>query len=366
MTFSQIPGPLGHACKPNYLEARALFLETATNLGCTFDHFHNESVSGIAGEALFCDVARLGPDSASRKILLSSGVHGVETYCGSAMQILIMQNLVSHIDFDDLQIIFVHALNPYGCSNYTRNNEDNIDLNRNFVDFSQAQTSSLEQKQFKEQAYPTNWIGSDLTRVLEKVERYIAANGAEKFQTMMTQGQYLCEQDPYFGGNAASWSNKVWADICHKHCGPDVNLVHLDFHTGLGPRGACELIYTGSPENYQRAENAFISGKLIAPGAQDSSSPSISGPLCCGLLTTNPDALCVALEFGTIPIEAMLGTLIEANWLHNNPDCDAETRQRIQDKTLNAFFIPETDWLEQVWDMTESYFMDALHSLNKN
>ena len=181
----------------------------------------------------------------------------------------------------------------------------------------------------------------------------------------MTQGQYFSPQDPYFGGYASSWSNKVWTDICKKHCQANVNLVHLDFHTGLGPRGACELIYTGSPEHVQRASQTFISGRLIAPGAKDSSTPSISGPLCCGLLAVNPDALCVALEFGTIPIEAMLGTLIEANWLHNNPECGEKERRRIQDKTVNAFFISEPDWLHQVWDMTETYFMDALHGLNK-
>ncbi|MBB6522598.1 DUF2817 domain-containing protein [Pseudoteredinibacter isoporae] len=366
MTFSQIPGPLGQACRSNYMEARALFLKTAQSIACDIDHYQNEAVSGINGEALFCDVARLGPDSASRKILLSSGVHGVEAYCGSAMQILIMQNLIPRIDFEDLQIIFVHILNPYGCSHYTRNNENNIDLNRNFVDFSGVATAAPELSQFREETYPSDWSGSDLKQVLKHIGHYISAHGPEKFQTLMTQGQYVWPQDPYFGGLAESWSNQVWADICRKHCAPEVNLVHLDFHTGLGPRGACELIYTGSPTHFQRAKNTFVSGRLIAPGAEGSSTPSISGPLCCGLLSVNPDALCVALEFGTIPIEDMLGTLIEANWLHNNPNCCAEERLRIQHNTLKAFFIPEANWLDQVWDMSETYFMDALHSLNKN
>ena len=32
----------------------------------------------------------------------------------------------------------LHALNPYGFSHLRRVNEDNADLNRNFVDFSRA------------------------------------------------------------------------------------------------------------------------------------------------------------------------------------------------------------------------------------
>ncbi|MCV6623255.1 MAG: M14 family metallopeptidase [Cellvibrionaceae bacterium] len=363
MSFSQIRGPLANAVSNTYLEARSLFLNTATDLACEIESYKNPHVTGINGEDLFCDVALYGAKHASKKIIISSGVHGVEAYCGSAMQILLMQQLMPHNIHKDIQLIFVHAINPYGFSHYTRNNENNIDLNRNFIDFSVSRIATEEETRFIDQAYPEHWKSADLTDILKNINQYIKLHSWTDFQGKMTQGQYHWPQAPYFGGHTASWSNQAWREICAKHAKHCNKLIHMDLHTGLGPKGACELIYTGKPENLELTKKVFPNGQVIAPGSADSSTPDISGPLCCGLLDCNPAALCVALEFGTVPIDTMLSTVIEANWLYNNPDCAASLKAEIQEKTLAAFFIDEQQWLEDVWEKSKTYFDDALQHL---
>ena len=64
-----------------------------------------------------------------------SGTHGVEGYCGSGIQIgFLKEGLFAELP-DDMSVVLLHAMNPYGFSNDRRVNEDNVDLNRNFLDF---------------------------------------------------------------------------------------------------------------------------------------------------------------------------------------------------------------------------------------
>jgi hypothetical protein len=80
------------------------------------------------------DVARIGPDAAARVLVLISGTHGVEGFCGSACRTA----AVSLSLFDDLPsqtaVILIHAINPFGFAFLRRVTEANVDLNRNCVD----------------------------------------------------------------------------------------------------------------------------------------------------------------------------------------------------------------------------------------
>jgi hypothetical protein len=109
-------------------------------------------------DELGTDVAVLkGAGSPERFLIHLSGIHGVEGYAGSAIQSASLKYLgeqynknkqdkeefkTSNEEEDVEQeendvysptIVFVHAMNPYGFANNRRVNEDNVDLNRNFL-----------------------------------------------------------------------------------------------------------------------------------------------------------------------------------------------------------------------------------------
>ena len=69
------------------------------------------------------------------KVMLHiSGTHGPEGFAGSAIQAAILDQLAAKpLSKDDPTVVFVHALNPYGFANNRRVNEDNVDLNRNYL-----------------------------------------------------------------------------------------------------------------------------------------------------------------------------------------------------------------------------------------
>lgn len=119
----------------DYAAARSAFLSAATAADAELTS-HVLPVIGRPGreprgESLVTDVAWLGPRSAESVLMLVSGTHGIEGYAGSACQVSL---LATGLPRDaKTATLLVHALNPYGFARGRRVNEDNVDLNRNFV-----------------------------------------------------------------------------------------------------------------------------------------------------------------------------------------------------------------------------------------
>ncbi len=67
-------------------------------------------------------------------LFLASGTHGVEGLCGSGIQHFLLRDGVAARVPDDVALVLLHAVNPFGFAWLRRVNEDNVDLNRNFLD----------------------------------------------------------------------------------------------------------------------------------------------------------------------------------------------------------------------------------------
>ena len=105
--------------------------------------------SNDESSSLTLDVAVLpGNTQELGTIVHSSGVHGVEGYAGSAIQLAWLEMLLlstddnndkndndNHINNNNNRptIVMVHAVNPVGMKEYRRCNENNVDLNRNGI-----------------------------------------------------------------------------------------------------------------------------------------------------------------------------------------------------------------------------------------
>ena len=120
-----------------YVEARDKFFAATKALGLTVTRHIHPSARGAAGEELSLDVASLGDASAPAMLVLVSGTHGVEGFCGSGCQVGLLHDaeFVAAVRASGVAVVFVHALNPFGFSHLHRTNEDNVDMNRNFRDF---------------------------------------------------------------------------------------------------------------------------------------------------------------------------------------------------------------------------------------
>ena len=147
---------------PSYPVARAAFLDAAVAAGARRQSYAHP-LTGPQGEDLAVDVAELGPMDANTVVLVVSATHGVEGYCGSALQ---THWLVNHSDErpDALRVVNIHALNPFGFAWVRRVNEDNVDLNRNFVDWSHPAPVNADYERIADILVPHQWTEAEQER----------------------------------------------------------------------------------------------------------------------------------------------------------------------------------------------------------
>jgi len=118
----------------SYIESRNKFLSAAKKRHLAIDHYISP-FKGINQEELAIDVVYEGEVNASKLLIILSGVHGVEGFTGSAIQTGLLSSTLNLPH--DIAILYIHAVNPYGFSYLRRVNEDNVDLNRNFINFAE-------------------------------------------------------------------------------------------------------------------------------------------------------------------------------------------------------------------------------------
>src|SRR5260221_221039 len=119
----------------DYQDARKKFLKAAEAAGAALDHFRHPTETGPDGQPLYIDTAWFGPTDATTILLALSGTHGAEGFCGSAAQLLWIEEGRAKDLPKGVAVLKVHAVNPFGFAHWLRVNEGNVDLNRNWIDF---------------------------------------------------------------------------------------------------------------------------------------------------------------------------------------------------------------------------------------
>ena len=97
----------------SYSEAREKFQEAVAAAGGRAESFKHPCF-GPGGEELAADAAWFGPSDASRVLVLISGTHGVEGYCGSGAQIDWLRREEFKLLPADTGVLMIHAINPTG------------------------------------------------------------------------------------------------------------------------------------------------------------------------------------------------------------------------------------------------------------
>lgn len=125
----------------------------------------------------------------------------------------------------------------------------------------------------------------------------------------------------------------------------------IDVHTGLGPTGYGEYIYSGDqrPEALVRART-WWGDEVRSTEEGNSVSVKLSGKLVHAALEECPQALLISmsLEFGTVPGSQVLEALRADQWLHRNPGAPVATAQRIKQQLRDAFYVDTDQWKQAV------------------
>ncbi|WP_454731685.1 MULTISPECIES: M14 family metallopeptidase [Cupriavidus] len=335
----------------SYAEARRKFLDAARAAGATLAGFPHPTMRGSAGEELAIDVAWAGAAEARRVLLVTSGVHGVEGFCGSGAQVALLgdADLRAACAGAGVALMLVHAVNPYGFSHLRRVNEDNVDLNRNFMDFTRPLPENAPYAQIAPLLLPAQWPPSEADQAA--LMRSVMAKGLPWYQAAVSAGQYHAPDGLFFGGGKATWSNYTLRRILARYGAGREALRWLDIHTGLGPRGYGEPIYMGPDAAAPVARARAIWGSHVTSIHDGSSaSANLTGMAWQAVPQTLPavDYSGIALEFGTLPVTEVLEALRGDHWLHLHPEADEGQRELIHQAMWRAFYGDADDWREGV------------------
>jgi hypothetical protein len=197
---------------------------------------------GPEGESLAIDAARWGKPDAQRWLLITSGLHGIEAPFGSAAQIVFLQHLRHETADAKVGILFLHGLNPYGFAWRRRTDEDNIDLNRNFLLPGQEYIGAHPLYRHVYQGFDPTSPPNPKERFMMKAWPLIMRHGLRVLRTSLPIGQYEYPKGLFYGGQKPSELQKILREKLPAYFNEPEEVTHLDFHSGLGRWGSMRLL----------------------------------------------------------------------------------------------------------------------------
>ncbi|MBT4489392.1 MAG: DUF2817 domain-containing protein, partial [Rhodospirillaceae bacterium] len=337
--YSGLGGQLSNF-RPDYAACREYFLELAKASKGTLRRAHNPT-PGPDGLALSTDFLRLGPEDAEHALIMVSGTHGAEGFAGSAIQCAWLAAAPKLPD--NLAVVLVHGLNAFGFAHLRRVNENNVDLNRNFIDHEDEHPHNEGYAKIGEAMAATALDGPAREAADKELVRLKKEMG--QFNVMRAiGGQYDAPEGMFYGGRVPVWSNRALREYLPELL-PNVKLAaYVDIHTGLGPSGY------GSPMCYHRKETpeydlarqwwgkdmtaaaAKINHGKTGHGAMEALAPS--------------QVICLTLEFGTLVFDDVLAALRDehAFWWHGAGRDGGAVKSAFRE----AFRRDDRDWENQV------------------
>ncbi len=343
---------LSRYVSPGYAEARVRFLESAEAAGAVVSSIPHP-LRGPAGEKLYCDAAWFGPTDAEKVFVSISATHGVEGFCGSMCQSAWFGEGLAKCATDaGLAHLAIHALNPHGFAWIRRVTEDNVDLNRNFVDFSQPLPVNLNYRELHAAINPTEWSPASEQAYEDALARFKAEKGDLAYRMAVSGGQYEFPDGIFYGGQGPTWSHRALRSIFASHLAKATAIGVVDFHSGLGPFGYGEIIEGNAPKDRDtwRMKDWFGDQVTFEDDGSASSAPMV-GTNGTGMRRFAPDAVLVkvALEYGTHPHPRMRRALRHDNWLHMHGDLNSAEARAIKAEIRECYGPDDPAWREAVW-----------------
>ena len=357
----------------SYAEAREKFLKAAEAAGAHLVDSYPHPLKGPDGGDLATDVAWLGPRDAKKLLVLVSSTHGIEGYCGSGCQISWLENRHYHRDASpDTAALLVHAINPHGFAHGRRVTEDNVDLNRNFVDFSKPLPANRDYDALRDHVNPAEWTPAVLARADAAIAAHYGMPNADGMPNPAARGQYVNAKGTFYGGTGPTWSRLTFESIVSRRMQGTTDLCVVDYHTGLGPMGFGDLYYGGRiGDDVARRWFDHVSPTLeeMEATAKD---PRVlaTGGLVSGMLAQRvPEVLPAAraivggIEYGTIPHRDVKYAMRAENWLHAHGDPGSAEGREIKARLWEAFYPSIFEWKIMVTSRSNDILRQALAGL---
>jgi hypothetical protein len=244
----------------------------------------------------------------------------------------------------------VHAINPYGFAWIRRVNEDNVDLNRNCIDFDASVPENPGYDTLADVLVPTSWDEATQVATATELLEFAGEHGFDALQDAVSRGQYRHPTGVFYGGARAVWSQRTLETIARATLTGAQRTAIIDLHTGLGPFGVGELI-ASHPDSTGRDRLDAWYGDYTVPAEGTSVSADVSGDVLDALdvWVESPETTGIANEWGTVDIVQVSNALRADAWLHAHSDPRGPEAGPIKAGLRAAFAPDDPAWAGMVW-----------------
>ena len=344
-------------------------LPSVQRVQCEDAKLQPSAARSVKGRSIY--TRDVNPQDARLRVLVIGGIHGDEL---SSASVALHWIGLAQAAPQQTHWRFIPALNPDGLFSRPsrRVNANGVDLNRNFVDFHQRPLpANPGYEELASALLPRQWPPSAENEA--RLSDYIVQHGRAAWQQAVSGGQYTQELGLFYGGHTPTWSHVTLRHVLEDHLAGVRELAWIDLHTGLGPCGHGERIYTGQDtgESLTRARHWWGAGVTSLSEGNSSSAPlvglmwSIVEPVFAQVA---PGARYtgMALEFGTVPLDEMIMALRADHWLEAHPEAPPEQAQAIKRQIRDAFYIDTPAWKTQLLAQASEAAHQALAGLNSS
>ena len=345
--------------RTDYEDIRLHLQELSDGLGAEFASHPIDESDGLYIDSFYLP----SRDTQTNLVVLTTGVHGIEGYIGAAMLDVFFGEIYPALDHSDTGVLVVANVNPYGMKHLRRDNEHNVDLNRNFIldwdSFDRA--SNQEYPKVDTFLGPTGKIGNALWHEAGfylSLAKTAITEGADTISDALLTGQYEYPQGVYYGGDGDESSTVYLKDVFSRCLDSAYeNVVHIDIHSGYGPRYNM-VIFNSVFETMTEAESvaAFGYGNVIAHDSESFYATTGDTTDFFYRLAQQKDTdtalFSTCFEFGTIG-DAFFDTIlslhytVDENRNHWYPTDNATSAQIVHENYMELFYPTETAWREK-------------------
>ena len=343
----------------DYDSVRSHLQELSADLGAEVYSYAIDEKDGLYIDSFYL------PSTAEKRnlVVLTTGVHGIEGYIGSVMLDVFFREVYPTLDRETTGILVVANVNPYGMKYMRRYNENNVDLNRNFIlDWSDFDLSSnQEYPKVDKFLGPTGKIGNALWHEVGfylSLGKTAITDGADTISDALLTGQYEYPQGVYYGGTEDQASTVFLKDVFGQCLDSAyANIVHIDIHSGYGPRYNM-VIFNSVFETMTEAESreAFGYDYIIAHDSE--SFYATTGDTTDFFYrlhqqkASDTALFSTCFEFGTIGDDFFdtilsLKYTVDENRNHWYPTDNAISAEIVRQNYLELFYPTETAWREK-------------------
>lgn len=232
-----------------YEESRASFKGSLPYIQSLWKKATAESFNiGNAPDDLTIDVITAPPQVKFENLLIiTTGEHGIEGYLGSAILKLFTEEFINKLNPKNTGLLLVNCINPYGMKYRRKSNENNVDINRNFIlnwdnlnkqintNYRSIVSFFQPESQYKSSTWEVLRFTAGLLRSIKKI-------GISSIERALTLGQYEFNRGLYYGGTTFEPSTQYMQRLYETVPVPYKNVVHLDIHTGYGPANNMSIV----------------------------------------------------------------------------------------------------------------------------